>query len=52
MHLTLFTYGGSSRVLKMQLFGGWSPENAIFSLNDVRWYIVELFFVCTHEKIP
>ena len=31
MLLTLSTYGGSPRVLKMQLFGGWSPENAIFS---------------------
>ena len=33
MLLTLSTYGGSPRVLKMQLFGGWSPENAIFSAS-------------------
>ena len=31
MQLTLSTYGGSSRVLKMGILGGWSPENGNFS---------------------
>ena len=33
MQMTLSTYGGSSRVLKMGIFGGWSPENGNFSIG-------------------
>ena len=40
MQLTLSTYGGSSRVLKMGIFGGWSPENGNFSKID---YLRRLF---------